>query len=70
MLVDTETKPKNYSIYGSCPEKLRKERIVGEKWTVQTVDAVNPLTNPLAVNRPDGITVEILQDGRVVAAIV
>ena len=47
---------KNYSIYGSCPEKLRKEKIVEKKWTVQTVDAVNPLTNPLAVNRPEGIS--------------
>ena len=55
MSVGREKTIKNYSIYGSCPEKLRKERIVGEKWTVQTVDAVNPLTNPLAVNRPEGI---------------
>ena len=56
MSVDKEEKTKNYSIYDSCSEKLRKERIVGEKWTVQTVDAVNPMTNPLAVNRPEGIS--------------
>ena len=56
MSVDKEEKTQNYSIYGSCPEKLRKERIVGAKWTVQTVDAVNPMTNPLAVNRPEGIS--------------
>ena len=61
MSADREKKTKNYSIYGSRPETLRKERTVGEKWTIQTVDAVNPLTNSLAVNRPEGISQTLSQ---------